>query len=138
MTNFKAMTADIVSAYVSNHQVPSEDLAGLIAQTHFALTHALQEPTVSSSTVAQASRAEIRKSIRPDGLISFEDGKTYKTLKRHLLSRGLTADSYREKWGLPADYPMVCAEYSKRRSEHAQAIGLGKTVRAQGEAGQSR
>src|ERR1700761_8534897 len=122
MTDFKAMTAGIVSAYVSNHRVSSEDLAGLIAQTHSALTQAMHASAASRSTIVQTTRAEIRKSIRPDGLVSFEDGKIYKTLKRHLLSRGLSADAYREKWGLPADYPMVCAEYSKRRSEHAQAI----------------
>ena len=67
-----------------------------------------------------------RQSIRPDGLVSFEDGRTYKSLKRHLTVRGLTPAQYRQKWGLPPDYPMVAASYSAARAELARAIGLGR------------
>ncbi len=69
---------------------------------------------------------QIRKSIQPDHLVSFEDGKSYKTLKRHLTRLGLTSDEYRQKWGLPHDYPMVAASYSERRSELARSAGLGQ------------
>lgn len=75
--------------------------------------------------VAKATPKQIKDSIKPDGLVSFEDGKTYKSLKRHLHKHGLTPAEYRAKWGLPADYGMVSAEYSARRSELAKANGLG-------------
>ena len=71
----------------------------------------------------------IKKSITPDFLISLEDGKRYKSLKRHLKGRGLTPEQYREKWGLPRDYPMVAPNYAKQRSELAKAIGLGQLPR---------
>lgn len=76
--------------------------------------------------IAKATSKQIKDSIKPDGLVSFEDGKTYKSLKRHLTKRGLTPDEYRAKWGLPADYAMVSEEYSARRSELAKANGLGR------------
>ena len=68
---------------------------------------------------------KIRKSIKPDALISFEDGKAYKTLKRHLSRRGLTVEAYKAKWGLPSDYPMTAASYSATRSAMAKSLGLG-------------
>ena len=77
----------------------------------------------------KATAAEIRRSIRPDALISFEDGKSYKALKRHLTTRGLTVDQYRAKWGLPNNYPTVLPAYSRARSELAKAAGLGQKGR---------
>mgnify|MGYP002381809989 CR=1 FL=1 len=76
--------------------------------------------------------AQVRKSITPEALISFEDGRSYKTLRRHLATHGLTPDEYREKWGLPADYPMVSANYSAARSAMAKSLGLGQKGRAAG------
>ncbi len=70
----------------------------------------------------------MRKSITPETLISFEDGRPYKTLKRHLAGRGLTPEQYRQKWGLPADYPMVSPNYSAARSQMAKSLGLGRKV----------
>ena len=75
--------------------------------------------------VEKPSPAQIRKSVRPDGIVSFIDGKTYKTLKRHLTSHGLDPRSYRERYGLPADYPMVAPSYAEKRSQLAKQIGLG-------------
>jgi predicted transcriptional regulator len=82
------------------------------------------EPT--PPRVPQPSPAQIKASIKPDELVSFEDGKSYKTLRRHLTGYGLTPEQYREKWGLPRDYPVVAPNYSARRSELAKANGLGK------------
>ena len=84
-----------------------------------------REPAVAAEPETKVSSAEIRKSIKPDGLVSFVDGKSYKTLKRHLTSHGLDPKSYRDRYGLPADYPMVAGEYAERRSALAKAIGLG-------------
>lgn len=86
-----------------------------------------REPAkVLEPAVAQPTAAQIRKSVQPDKLISFEDGKGYKTLKRHLTIRGLTPAEYRAKWGLPVGYPMVSPEYSERRSQLARDNGLGR------------
>jgi predicted transcriptional regulator len=75
-------------------------------------------------------RTQIEQSITADGLISFEDGRTYRALKRHLAGRGLTPEQYRAKWGLPDDYPMVCASFSAKRSELAKRFGLGSNANA--------
>lgn len=83
-----------------------------------------QEPRAPET--AKATPAQIRASVQPDYLVSFEDGRQYKTLKRHLHTHGLTPAAYREKWGLPADYPLTAASYSARRSALAKANGLGK------------
>jgi predicted transcriptional regulator len=80
----------------------------------------------SKAEFDRPSASEIRKSARPDGIVSFLDGKTYKTLKRHLTSHGLDPKAYRERYGLPADYPMVASAYAEQRSALAKAIGLGQ------------
>lgn len=77
----------------------------------------------------KATSQEFRRSVTPDHLVAFEDGKRYKTLRRHLATRGLTPQTYREKWGLPADYPTVAPGYAKQRSELARALGLGQQHR---------
>jgi predicted transcriptional regulator len=129
-----AMVSELVAAYVSNNRVPASELPGLIGTVHAALNgiasgNAASDATASDEKVEKPTAAQIRKSIRPDGLISFEDGKAYKTLKRHLTKHGLTPHSYRAKYGLQADYPMVCPSYSEARSALAKNIGLGRPGR---------
>lgn len=119
------LTASIVAAYVEAKRLPAEQLPQLIAQTHRALS-GLAAPESVPDEPKVPGKAEIRRSIRNDGLVSFEDGRVYKTLKRHLATQGLTPAEYRAKWGLPADYPMVAPEYAARRSELAKAAGLGR------------
>ena len=126
------LTTGIVAAYVSNNPIPAAELPTLIERVHRAIS-GLVSGTLTSETCAatqadtdQPSTAQIRKSVRPDGIVSFIDGKTYKTLKRHLTKNGLHPQSYRERYGLPADYPMVAAEYAERRSALAKTIGLGQ------------
>ncbi|MCJ2107329.1 MucR family transcriptional regulator [Methylobacterium sp. E-041] len=123
------LTADLVAAYVSNNNVPMSELAALIAKVHAALTGLGNEAPVEPVSPEKATAAQIKKSVTPDALISFEDGKSYKTLRRHLTLRGLTPEAYRTKYGLPADYPMTTANYSAQRSELARSLGLGQMRR---------
>jgi len=118
------LTSEIVSAYVTNNSVAASDLPSLIAATYKALGSAGAAPEVVSPVLTPA--ISIRKSITPDHLISLEDGKPYKSLKRHLATRGMTPDEYRTKWGLAKDYPMVAASYSAQRSSLAKSLGLGR------------
>ncbi len=120
------LTADIVSAYVSKNSVRPADMAELIASTHAALAGLGTSAAPAAPAVEKLTPSQIRKSITPDALISFEDGKPYKTLRRHLTIRGLTAEAYREKWGLPRDYPITAASYSEQRSKLALSLGLGQ------------
>lgn len=120
------LSANIVSAYVSKNAVPLAELPTLIGTIHAALT-GLGTPAETAPKLEP--RVPIRKSITPDALISLEDGRPYKTLKRHLSKLGLTPEQYRTKWGLPPDYPMVAARYAERRSELAKSLGLGQIRR---------
>ena len=125
-------TVDVVAAYVSNNSLPSAELPGLIASIHDALNSIGSGPSApAAETVDRPTPAQIRKSIRPDGLVSFIDGKSYKTLKRHLTKHGLDPQSYRERYGLPADYPTTSANYSAQRSALAKSLGLGQPGRSQ-------
>ena len=125
--DFTALTAEVVSAYVANNSLRPADIPDLIATVHQALQG------LSAPQQAEPEKREppvpIKKSITPDFLISLEDGRRYKTLRRHLNGRGLTPEQYREKWGLPRDYPMVAPNYAKQRSELARARGLGQIRR---------
>ena len=124
-------TVDVVAAYVSNNSIPTAELPALIASIHDALTLITSGPSApAAETVEKPSTAQIRKSIRPDGLVSFIDGKSYKTLKRHLTKHGLDPHGYRERYGLPADYPTTSANYSAQRSALAKSLGLGQPGRA--------
>ncbi|KAA3448174.1 MucR family transcriptional regulator [Mesorhizobium sp. SARCC-RB16n] len=120
------LTADVVSAYVSNNPVPVGELPALIGQVHAALKGtaggaAPEKPQALNPAVP------IKKSVTPDFIICLEDGKKFKSLKRHLSTDyGLTPDEYRAKWGLPADYPMVAPNYAAARSALAKAMGLGR------------
>src|SRR3954471_19775149 len=127
-TNHIELAADIVSSYLSNNHVAVADVPALIASVHAAVT-GLGQTAAPSEPETKATPAQIRKSISPDALISFEDGKPYKTLRRHLTIRGLSPEAYREKHGLPRDYPMVAASYSEQRSALAKDLGLGQQRR---------
>ena len=123
------LAADIVSAYVSNNSLPASDLPVLLTQVHAALTGLAAPAAVAEETVAKATPAQIKKSITPDALISFIDGKPYKTLKRHLSTHGMDFETYRTRFGLPTDYPTVSANYSAARSALAKDLGLGQQRR---------
>lgn len=121
-----ALTASIVSAYVARNNVPTPDLARVIASTHAALA-GLGGPPAPVAAEPLVPAVPIRKSVTPDAIICLEDGRAFKTLKRHLsTSYGMTPDQYRAKWNLPADYPMVAPNYAESRSALAKAIGLGR------------
>ena len=122
------LTAEIVTAFVSNNSVPRGELSALIQTVHAAVTRLADGGKSSAPTPveAQASAVAIRKSVTPDYLICLDDGKQFKSLRRHLTALGLTPHQYREKWKLPADYPMVAANYHAQRSELAKKIGLGQ------------
>ena len=122
--DFASITADIVSSYVANNSVHRADLPNVIASVHAAL-QGLVSPKQAEPEKPEP-RVSVKKSITPDFLISLEDGKKYKTLKRHLGKLGLTTEEYRAKWGLPADYPMVAPSYAAKRSALAKSAGLGQ------------
>ncbi len=119
-------TADIVAAYVSNNSVAAADLPALIESVHRALGQ-LGAP-VAPPVEEQKPAVPVKKSVTPEYIICLEDGKKFKSLKRHLrTSYGMTPDVYREKWGLPKDYPMVAPAYAAARSELAKNMGLGQS-----------
>ncbi|GJD96901.1 MucR family transcriptional regulator [Methylobacterium iners] len=120
------LTTQIVAAYVSNNSVPASGLADLIVSVHSGLLGLGKPSAPAQEPVTKATPAQVKKSIGDEGLISFEDGRPYKSLKRHLSSRGLTPEGYRAKYGLPSDYPMVAPSYARQRSELARTIGLGR------------
>lgn len=129
-TDYLELAADIVAAYVSNNSIPVSELPSLIEGVHTALAGLSNGATqTDDAKVEKQTPAQIKKSITSDALISFEDGKPYKTLRRHLTLRGLTPEAYRAKYGLPADYPMTSASYSAQRSELARSLGLGQQRR---------
>jgi len=120
------LTADVVSAYVSNNPVPVAELPSLISNVHSALQQQTAAPAQDASKPQKPS-VPIKKSVTPDYIICLEDGKQFKSLKRHLSTHhGLSPDEYRAKWGLPADYPMVAQNYSASRSALAKSMGLGR------------
>jgi predicted transcriptional regulator len=114
----------IVAAYVQNNTVPKENLTSLIADIFQSLARTAQK-TVSVDVLKPA--VPIKRSVQPEHIICLEDGKKFKSLKRHLMSSyNMTPQEYREKWGLPHDYPMVAPNYAQARSELAKKIGLGQ------------
>jgi predicted transcriptional regulator len=126
---FVSLTAEIVSAYLGHNHVSAADLPSLIQNVHAALTSLTAGSAAEAASMQKATAAEIRRSITPDHLVSFEDGKRYKTLRRHLTLRDLSPEQYRAKWGLPADYPMTAANYSAQRAQLARSRGLGRQHR---------
>jgi predicted transcriptional regulator len=131
------LTTDIVAAYVSNNSIPESNLPDIIRSVHKTMQEVEnpQPAAPAEEPTTKISSSEIKKSITHDGLISFVDGKRYKTLKRHLTMHSLTPEQYRTKFGLPRDYPMTAKSYSEQRASLARALGLGRRNRmAQGEA----
>jgi predicted transcriptional regulator len=121
------LTADIVAAFVANNSLPIADLPSLIQSVHAALEKLASGSVISALLEEKKEPAvSIRKSITPDFLVCLDDGKKFKSLRRHLSTLGLTPDEYRAKWSLPADYPMVAPNYAAVRSEMAKRIGLGQ------------
>lgn len=120
------MVTEIVAAHLSNNTVAVADIPRLINEVYGALTGLGQGNAPLSAAAAQEPAVPVKKSIMPDHIICLEDGKKLKMLKRHLRTvYGLTPEQYREKWNLPADYPMVAPNYAKKRSSLARQIGLG-------------
>ena len=127
--NFIDLTANIVSAYLSNNPTPASEIPGLINQIHAALVRVSTGRPEPSSEPARPA-VSVKKSMTPDYLVCLEDGKRFKSLKRHLRSQyNMTPEQYREKWGLPPDYPMVAPNYARQRSRLAKEIGLGTRAR---------
>ena len=120
------LASDIVSAYVSNNTVPTSDLAALIGDVHQAL---LKVATGAMEPVKEELKpaVPVRRSVTPDYIVCLEDGKKFKSLKRHLRAHyDLSPEDYREKWGLAPDYPMVAPNYAAARSALAKKMGLGQ------------
>ncbi|RWB67603.1 MucR family transcriptional regulator [Mesorhizobium sp.] len=122
-TRFIELTAGIVSAYVSNNPVPTGHLPDLIASVNRSVESLAGKAQPAPVDLIPAVNP--KRSIFPDHIICLDDGKPFKSLKRHLATLGMTADEYRAKWNLPADYPMVAPNYSEKRSMLAKASGLG-------------
>jgi predicted transcriptional regulator len=120
------MTADIVSAYVSNNTLPADGVPALIASIHATLS-SVSTGVVETVAEVKDPAVPVRKSITPDFLICLEDGRKFKSLKRHLRTKyNMSPEEYRAKWGLPKDYPMVAPNYAKARSDLAKQMGLGQ------------
>ncbi len=127
------LATEMVAAFVSNNSVPTSELPALIHAVHAAVARLAVGPETAPSQVeAKAPAVPIRKSITPDFLICLEDGKRFKTMRRHLAGLGLTPEQYRKKWRLPSDYPMVAPNYAAQRSAMAKKIGLGNIPRKAG------
>jgi len=121
------LTAEIVSSFVGSNAVSPEALPDLIRSVYgsLLLIREGRAPSETETVRPKISPAQIRKSVTPDALISFIDGKSYRSLRRHLTAHGYTPERYRDEFGLPKDYPLVSPNYSKTRSEMAKALGLG-------------
>ena len=124
--NFSTLdtTAHIVAAYLEKNRIPAGQIADLIASVSNKIAQ-LSTPA-APEPIRPVPPVNPKKTVSPDAIISLEDGKPYKSLKRHLSTRGLTPDEYRTKWGLPSDYPMVAPNYSATRSALAVKLGLGR------------
>ena len=125
-SDFADLTAGIVSSYVSNNSVRLSELASLIAGVHRALSNS-HAGTVESKQEPLTPAVNPKRSVHPDYIVCLEDGKKFKSLKRHLHTHyDLSPEQYREKWGLPHDYPMVAPNYAQARSALAKKMGLGQ------------
>src|SRR6187401_3404883 len=123
-TDFIGLTAEIVSAYVSNNTVASADIPALINQVHSALLR-VSGGEAPAAVDPLKPAVPVKRSIHPDFIVCLEDGKKFKSLKRHLRTQyDMTPEQYREKWGLNADYPMVAPNYAAARSQLAKQLGL--------------
>src|SRR5919199_6206038 len=130
--NYIELAADIVSAFVSNNSLPVTELPALIGSVHDALTKVASGSTQPPAEEPKAPAVSIKRSVQPDYIVCLEDGKRFKSLKRHLRTvYDLTPDQYRAKWGLAHDYPMVAPNYAAARSELAKQLGLGQRRRSE-------
>jgi predicted transcriptional regulator len=118
--------AEVVAAFVANNSLPVGELPVLIQTVHAALTKLKEGVETPAAEEPKAPAVPIRRSVTPEYLICLEDGKHFKSMKRHLRVHGLTPDQYRQKWKLPSDYPMVAANYAAKRSVLAKKSGLGR------------
>jgi predicted transcriptional regulator len=126
---FIELTAEIVSAYVSNNTVPAGEIPALINQVHAALTRVSTGRSEAASEPLKPA-ISVKKSVTPEHIVCLEDGKKFKSLKRHLRTQyNMTPEQYRDKWNLPADYPMVAPNYAAARSQLAKQMGLGQQRR---------
>jgi predicted transcriptional regulator len=123
-----SLTSEIVSAFVSNNSLPLAELPGLIQAVHSALVGIASGTAapINAEPAQLTPAVSVRKSVTPDYLICLDDGREFKSLRRHLKLLGMTPDQYRAKWKLPADYPMVAPNYAALRSSLAKKIGLGQ------------
>ncbi|HEV2081916.1 MAG TPA: MucR family transcriptional regulator [Brevundimonas sp.] len=136
--NLLEMTADMFSAYVSNNTVSPEGVAALIGTIHSTMTQ-LSTGAVEPEPENKEPAVPIRKSITPDYLICLEDGRKFKSLKRHLRTKyDMSPEEYRSKWGLAKDYPMVAPNYAKARSDLAKQMGLGQGGRKPARGGRAK
>jgi predicted transcriptional regulator len=125
--NLAELTTDMVAAYVGHNSLSAADLPALIHSVYAALFGL--NATSTAATEKPLPAVPIKKSVTPDYIVSLEDGRHFKSLKRHLSGRGMTPAEYRAKWGLAKDYPMVAPNYAAKRSELAMALGLGQQRR---------
>jgi predicted transcriptional regulator len=124
---FVDLTANIVSAYVSHNTTPASEIPALIGQVHAALVRISGGHAETIATEAARPAVAVKKSVTPDYIVCLEDGKKFKSLKRHLRAQyNMTPEQYREKWKLPPDYPMVAPNYAVARSRLAKQMGLGQ------------
>ncbi len=124
--SFIDLTANIVSAYLSNNPTPASEIPNLISQIHAALMR-VSSGRADPPTEPARPAVPLKKSVNPDYLVCLEDGKRFKSLKRHLRTQyNMTPEQYRDKWGLPPDYPMVAPNYAVARSQLAKKMGLGQ------------
>ena len=126
--DYVALAAEVVSAFVGHNSLPVSELPGLITSVHAALikiSGGTSAPMASEPEVLTPA-VPVRKSVTPDFIVCLDDGRKFKSLKRHLASLGMTPDQYRAKWNLAADYPMVASNYAATRSALAKKIGLGQ------------
>ena len=129
------LTANIVSAYVSNNTVPSTEIPNLIGQVYSALMRISSGQVVTPAEPLKPA-VPVKRSITAEYIVCLEDGKKFKSLKRHLRTQyGMTPEQYREKWGLASDYPMVAPNYAAARSQLAKQMGLGQQRRRRRERG---
>ena len=124
------LATDIVAAYVAHNAVPAGELPTLIKSVHDSLDRVQAGPVSEPVVEVQTPAVPIRKSVTDDHIVCLEDGRKFKSLKRHLQSAyGLSPEQYRAKWNLPRDYPMVAPAYASKRSELARRIGLGRKAK---------
>lgn len=130
------LTTGIVAAFVGNNAISAVELPGFISSVYAALGSLGQPLAVPDAELVPA--VPVRKSVTPDFIVCLDDGKRFKSMKRHLAGLGMTPDEYRAKWGLPADYPMVAPNYTARRSALAISNGLGRKTNASGSVAKSK